>query len=80
MNAGKSTSLLQSNHNYKARNLKTYIFTPEVDADLHQGKIHSRLGVEEKPMFFDEHFNFFEYFKNKKNERFHAFLLMRRSF
>ena len=61
-NAGKSTSLLQSNHNYKVRDLKTYIFTPKVDAELHQGKIHSRLGVEEKANVFDEHFNFFEYF------------------
>ena len=58
MNAGKSTSLLQSNHNYKVRDLKTYIFTPKVDAELHQGKIHSRLGVEEKANVFDEHFNF----------------------
>ena len=53
MNAGKSTSLLQSNHNYKVRDLKTYIFTPKVDAELHQGKIHSRLGVEEKANVFD---------------------------
>ena len=69
MNAGKSTSLLQSNHNYKVRNLKTYIFTPKVDAQFHEGKIHSRLGVEEKAHVFDEHFDFYEYFqiKNKEN-------------
>ena len=75
MNAGKSTSLLQSNHNYKARNLKTYIFTPKVDAELHQGKIHSRLGVEEKANVFDEHFNFFEYFRSKKNEKISCILV-----
>ena len=75
MNAGKSTSLLQSNHNYKVRDLKTYIFTPKVDAELHQGKIHSRLGVEEKANVFDEHFNFFEYFKNKKNEKISCILV-----
>ena len=62
MNAGKSTSLLQSNHNYKVRDLKTYIFTPKVDAELHQGKIHSRLGVEEKANVFDENFNFLRIF------------------
>ena len=69
MNAGKSTSLLQSNHNYKVRNLKTYIFTPKVDAQFHEGKIHSRLGVEEKAHVFDENFDFYEYFqiKNKEN-------------
>ena len=34
MNAGKSTSLLQSNHNYIDRGLKTILFTPKVDADF----------------------------------------------
>ena len=75
MNAGKSTSLLQSNHNYKARNLKTYIFTPEVDADLHQGKIHSRLGVNEKANIFDENFNFYDFFKRKKDEKISCILV-----
>ena len=75
MNAGKSTSLLQSNHNYKARNLKTYIFTPKVDADLHQGKIHSRLGVNEKANVFDENFNFYEFFKRKKDEKISCILI-----
>jgi len=75
MNAGKSTSLLQSNHNYKARNLKTYIFTPKVDADLHQGKIHSRLGVNEKANVFDENFNFYKFFKRKKDEKISCILV-----
>lgn len=68
MNAGKSTSLLQSNHNYEVRGLKTYLFTPKVDADLHEGLIHSRLGLEKKANIFDESFNFFEYFELKDNE------------
>ena len=68
MNAGKSTSLLQSNHNYEVRGLKTYLFTPKVDADLHEGLIHSRLGLEKKANIFDESFNFFEYFESKGNE------------
>ena len=69
MNAGKSTSLLQSNHNYKVRNLKTFIFTPKVDAQHHQGKIHSRLGVQQKANVFDESFDFFTFFKDKKNQK-----------
>ena len=69
MNAGKSTSLLQSNHNYKARNLKTFIFTPKVDAQQHQGNIHSRLGVQHKANVFDESFNFYSFFKDKKNQQ-----------
>ena len=68
MNAGKSTSLLQSNHNYEVRGLKTYLFTPKVDADLHEGLIHSRLGLEKKANIFDESFNFSEYFESKGNE------------
>ena len=75
MNAGKSTSLLQSNHNYKVRNLKTYIFAPKVDAEFHQGKIHSRLGVEEKANVFDESFNFYEYFKDKKTKKISCILV-----
>jgi len=69
MNAGKSTSLLQSNHNYKVRNLQTYLFTPKVDADFYEGNIHSRLGVQHKANIFDDKFNFFEYFKDKENEK-----------
>ena len=69
MNAGKSTSLLQSNHNYKVRNLKTFIFTPKVDAQHHHGKIHSRLGVQQKANVFDESFDFFIFFKDKKNQK-----------
>ena len=68
MNAGKSTSLLQSNHNYEVRGLNTYLFTPKVDADLHEGLIHSRLGLEKKANIFDESFNFFKYFELKDNE------------
>ena len=75
MNAGKSTSLLQSNHNYKVRNLKTYIFAPKVDAEFHKGKIHSRLGVEEDANVFDINFNFYEYFKNKKTEKISCILV-----
>ena len=75
MNAGKSTSLLQSNHNYKVRNLKTYIFAPKVDAEFYQGKIHSRLGVEEKANVFDESFDFYEYFKDKKTKKISCILV-----
>ena len=80
MNAGKSTSLLQSNHNYKVRNLKTFIFTPKVDAQHHQGKIHSRLGVQQKANVFDESFNFFTFFKDKKNQKIACIWLMKHNF
>ena len=41
MNAGKSTALLQSNHNYKESNLKTLLFVPKSIADKSNGKIVS---------------------------------------
>ena len=69
MNAGKSTSLLQSNHNYEVRGLKTYLFTPKADADMYHGAIHSRLGLEKKANIFEESFQFDKYFLDKKDEK-----------
>ena len=42
MNAGKSTALLQSNHNYSESNLKTLLFIPKDLGDKSDGKIISR--------------------------------------
>ena len=68
MNAGKSTSLLQSNHNYEVRGLKTYLFTPKADAEMYHGAIHSRLGLEKKANIFEETFEFDKFFIEKKDE------------
>ena len=46
MNAGKSTNLLQSAHNYEERNMKTLIFTPKLDDRFGEGKVTSRIGLE----------------------------------
>jgi len=46
MNAGKSTNLLQSSHNYQERGMKTLLLTPEVDQRAGLGKIASRIGLE----------------------------------
>ena len=75
MNAGKSTSLLQSNHNYEVRDLKTYLFTPAVDAEVHDGKIHSRLGISKDAIVFDSAFNFIEYFLNKNDQKISCILI-----
>ena len=45
MNAGKSTNLLQSAHNYEERNMKTLIFTPKLDDRFGEGKVSSRIGL-----------------------------------
>lgn len=45
MNAGKSTVLLQSSHNYGERGMATLLLTPEVDKRAGYGKIASRIGL-----------------------------------
>ena len=75
MNAGKSTSLLQSNHNYEVRGLKTYLFTPKADADMYHGSIHSRLGLEKKANIFEASFEFDKYFLDKKDEKIASILV-----
>jgi thymidine kinase len=54
MNAGKSTVLLQSSHNYKERGMQTLLFTPSIDTRYEQGTIHSRIGLSESALAFKE--------------------------
>ncbi|WP_028849536.1 thymidine kinase [Thermocrispum municipale] len=45
MNAGKTTTLLQSAHNYHERGMRTLLFTPHLDGRYGQGVIASRIGI-----------------------------------
>ncbi|MBT3470504.1 MAG: thymidine kinase [Opitutae bacterium] len=54
MNAGKSTTLLQSSHNYQERGMRTLILTPEVDDRFGQGIVRSRIGLEAKAVLFSK--------------------------
>ena len=45
MNAGKSTALLQANHNYLERGMKTKMFTYSGDNRFEKNKIVSRIGI-----------------------------------
>jgi thymidine kinase len=45
MNAGKSTVLLQSSHNYRERGMRTLLFTPAIDTRSGTGRIESRIGL-----------------------------------
>jgi len=45
MNAGKSTVLLQSSHNYHERGMRTLLLTPAIDQRAGVGKIASRIGL-----------------------------------
>jgi thymidine kinase len=44
MNAGKSTSLLQSSHNYRERGMRTLVYTAQFD-QRGGGRVHSRIGL-----------------------------------
>ncbi|MGB5626334.1 MAG: thymidine kinase [Woeseiaceae bacterium] len=46
MNAGKSTSLLQSSYNYKERGMNTLVLAPQLDSRFGVGKVTSRIGIE----------------------------------
>ena len=66
MNAGKSTSLLQSNHNYLESNLDTIIFLPDETNKSSKGQIVSRIGLKAKAVIADKDFNFILYIKKNK--------------
>ena len=59
MNAGKSTALLQSNHNYLESGLKTMLFIPEELKEKSDSKIISRIGLEAKAKVVNKDYNFF---------------------
>lgn len=45
MNAGKSTTLLQADFNYRERGMRTMVWTAELDTRS-EGKVRSRIGLE----------------------------------
>lgn len=69
MNAGKSTTLLQSSHNYRERGMDTLLFCPKIDTRFGQGKISTRIGLETEAIAFDAQLNLFTYSQEaiKKN-------------
>lgn len=52
MNAGKTTSLLQSAHNYRERGMNPLLFTPALDDRHEVGVIKSRIGLESQAIPF----------------------------
>ena len=75
MNAGKSTSLLQSNHNYKETGLDTLIFLPDETSKLSKGKIVSRIGLSAKAIITNKDFDFYTYVKNNKTKKLSCVLI-----
>jgi len=48
MNAGKTTTLLQSAYNYHERGMRTVILTPAIDTRAGEGRVSSRIGLTAK--------------------------------
>ena len=65
MNAGKSTTLLQSSHNYRERGMDTLLFCPIIDDRYGKGKISTRIGLQTEAISFDKTFDLFEYSKTE---------------
>ena len=53
MNAGKTTTLLQSAYNYHERGMRTLILTPRLDDRYGAGVVASRIGLKANARIFD---------------------------
>ncbi|MEF2155379.1 thymidine kinase [Luteimonas sp. FXH3W] len=60
MNAGKTTTMLQSAHNYAERGMRAMLLTPRVDVRDGTGIVSSRIGLQSAGVAFDESTDLFE--------------------
>lgn len=60
MNAGKSTNLLQSAHNYREQGMDVLLYTASIDDRFGSGLIKSRIGLSEAAEVYDSHTNFID--------------------
>lgn len=64
MNAGKSTTLLQSSYNYIERGMDTLLLAPSIDGRFGGPTIYSRIGLKQEAYGFDQELDLFEHVKN----------------
>ena len=69
MNAGKTTTLLQSNYNYGERGMNTLLYMPKIDNRYERGKITSRIGLEAPAQLFDAKTNLYEEVKREASKK-----------
>lgn len=69
MNAGKTTLLLQSAHNYRERGMYPLLFTPALDDRFDVGVIRSRIGLEAGAIAFRKEDDLFESVKKVLDDR-----------
>ena len=76
MNAGKSTTLLQSSYNYRERDMNTLVYTAAIDDRFGVGKITSRIGISQDAFLFRSETNLFdEINEHLKKEKVHCVLV-----
>ncbi|MBC3766921.1 thymidine kinase [Neptunicella marina] len=68
MNAGKSTSLLQSAYNYKERGMHTAMFTAAIDNRFGKGIVASRIGLKAEAHLYSPDTNLLEQLVKLNNE------------
>ncbi|CAM5203742.1 thymidine kinase [Alishewanella longhuensis] len=68
MNAGKSTSLLQSAYNYQERGMTVAIYTAALDNRFGLGKVSSRIGLAMDAHIFDQDFDFLAHISQLKTQ------------
>ena len=69
MNAGKSTTLLQSNYNYLERGMRTLLLTPQISIRPNSNTIASRIGLSADAVACDENFEIFDYVNNLESSK-----------
>ena len=76
MNAGKSTSLLQSAYNYVERGMNSLIYTAGIDDRTQVGTVSSRIGLSQPASIFTGETNLFEEIQTRHtNEAVHCLLV-----
>lgn len=76
MNAGKSTTLLQSSYNYRERGMQTLVYTAAIDNRYGGGKVTSRIGIEEQAKLFDSVTDLFsEIQQHHQQQKLHCILV-----
>ncbi|MFP6686562.1 MAG: thymidine kinase [Polyangiaceae bacterium] len=69
MNAGKSTTLLQSDYNYRERGMRTLLFTPRLDDRFGEAKVTSRIGLQADAIAFHPEDDLFVQTRGRHSEQ-----------
>ena len=69
MNAGKSTMLLQANHNYKERGMNTVVYTSSIDNRYGKKEIVSRIGLKAESNIFSDSTDIYKEIINFNEEK-----------